>query len=838
MRPPKYEFYIGTAQKDIIIWPGLAPNGLFDFVLAGDETFCTGPIELNSNELIFLNLNLTDPLNMLLFFDETYTLIENRFLSNGTEEPITPPEKAKYWRAMFTSLDSDFDAKKQTHFIYKVSTVKPHYKELSKKMSKENEQMFFRSSIEGRILLIGDDYKKVGLANLEEQFIMLIMKQDAASDEWEIYYKGLFGKTDCKIDHSKKRCELKTEPLDQYVDIMANLENTYNLIELQPELTKLYAHKRPLTQIYIGTSNIVANFIGNIRWDSEVSEATDDLTILRDKCHFSFNGTVSGFSITSAGLYEARDYYAGGRNGTWVGKKNGFTFYMDPNNRPGYFFLKDKNGKDIYRSSVKYWYANINDLVALDKVTMARIDFSVDTFSVEDFTSYPVFARVLCDVEQVFDAEEQKWKDTYPISYEDIAMPVRSYRRCIGLTTNLSIVNATASTSKSPTEYGKAPSGEYYTDLFIEGLPANRRPYPVCKDVWGNVSIWHLPDPKWYSQESSFWSFPSFQGMQISAVIKALLKKVAPSLSHEATPEYSEFLYGSNPNSFIGDTFRPGIYITPKSNILRLGADYSAKKAEVSLADITKMLRDCFRCYWFIEDNKLKIEHIRFFMKGGRYGDNDDILFDFTKAIDPYNKKRISYCQSEIEYDKSELPSRYEFGWMDEASDVFTGLTLDVESSYVQKGKTENVNPGKFSSDVDFMIGSPQKVSDDGFALLVLNSLSNMIPMFERTIYDEKGSYTVLSQNWAASWMALQVFYDYDRPALNIKANRYYKDTGGYVDVLDFKRSMSHTIELTMNEDPKETQPIKTIFGDGQIDDVSINIDTRKAKIKLVYVPQ
>ena len=71
-----------------------------------------------------------------------------------------------------------------------------------------------------------------------------------------------------------------------------------------------------------------------------------------------------------------------------------------------------------------------------------------------------------------------------------------------------------------------------------------------------------------------------------------------------------------------------------------------------------KMLRDCFRCYWYIEDNKLKIEHISFFMNGGSYNYSAQTQLDFTKLKDQFNKKLTAYFQSEIEFDKSELNQR------------------------------------------------------------------------------------------------------------------------------------------------------------------------------------
>lgn len=49
---------------------------------------------------------------------------------------------------------------------------------------------------------------------------------------------------------------------------------------------------------------------------------------------------------------------------------------------------------------------------------------------------------------------------------------------------------------------------------------------------------------------------------------------------------------------------------------------------------------------------------------------------------------------------------------------------------------------------------------------------------------------------------------------------------------------MKHTIEFPTEEDLDELELIKTSFGNGKIDEMSINVNTRQAKINLLYRPQ
>ena len=73
----------------------------------------------------------------------------------------------------------------------------------------------------------------------------------------------------------------------------------------------------------------------------------------------------------------------------------------------------------------------------------------------------------------------------------------------------------------------------------------------------------------------------------------------------------------------------------------------------------------------------------------------------------------------------------------------------------------------------------------------------------------------------------------WDMPAQNIESNVI-----GYLYARDVKKCMKHTIEFPSEEDLDELELVKTIFGNGKIDEMSFNINTRQAKVNLLYPPQ
>ena len=711
--------------------------------------------------------------------------------------------------------------------------VRPHYKELNKKYTKESGQEFFRISLDGKINLFGSDYEIISQSNIEDQLIFIVDKYNNTSKKWVEYYRGEFSKTDCKFDHDKKKCELKTTAVDGYTEVMNKYENTYDLIKLAPEISKINLHKRSLMQVYIRGANSISNFFGGIYWEDDVNEAIDDHDTLVNKYYFSYIKAGNEFYVRGAGISDVNGVYAG-TDGYWS-CWNGYTCYMGtatPMTKTYIYIKRNSDGTVLYQSVKQWLFINVgNCYIGRENIEMVNVSNPSDKFTIESPFLYHIYRRLLCDVDTVSDSEGVK--NTYDLPSDDFVTDNRNYKKCIGLTGGLFF--CTSRTVTEPTKYGLNDYGEYFTNEFIPASAGIGRPLPISKNSWANASLWYVYDSYYeYFEERLRKQYTLKDSYSIGAAIKAILKKIDPNITHEPTSEYSQFLYGSsNPLGMK----RFYVYITQKTNILKGDYGQPAQKAEASLEELMKMLRDCFRCYWYIEDNKFKIEHIYFFMNGGSYSGKSNYQLDFTKLTDQFNKKLSSYFQSEIEYDKSDLNQRYEFAWMDDVTDLFGGNTMDVKSNYIQKDKTEEINIGQFSSDVDYMLFNPSNFSEDGFALLcpVKNGSTLELPIItvNGLVDENKDIYTAVAQNWYASWIYLQNFYLWDMPAYSIESNVL-----NYLYARDIKKCMKHTIEFPTEEDPDELELIKTAFGNGKIDEISIGLDTRIAKVNLLYRPE
>ena len=713
--------------------------------------------------------------------------------------------------------------------------VNPHYKELNKKYAKESGQEFFRISLDGKINLFGSDYELVHNSSLEDQMIFIIDKYNRTSGKWIEYYKGEFNKTDCKLNYEKKSCELKTTALDEYNDVVNKYENTYDLIKLAPAISRINLHKRSLMQVYVRGANSISNFFGGIYWEDDVNEAIDNHNDLINKYYFSYIKAGNEFYIRNASISDVNGVYAG-INGYWSKWNPGYTCKMElVDGSPIMHWIRLYRNSDnalLYQSEKQWGVSDPdNKYIGAKNIKMVNVNNSNDTFTIESPFVYHIYRRLLCDVDSVEDSEGVK--NTYDLPSDDFVTDNRNYKKCIGLTGGMFFCTSRA--VDEPTRYGLNDYNQYFTNEFIPSSAGIGRPLPISRNSWANASLWYVYD-SYYSlfERRLRKQYTLRDSYSIAAAIKALLKEIDPTLQHEATAEYSRFLYDTTVPMSMARFY---VHITQKTNILKGEYDQPAQKAEVSLEDIMKMLRDCFRCYWYIEDGKFKIEHISFFMRGGSYSSyNTNVQLDFTKLVDQFNKKLSSYFQSEVEYDKTDLNQRYEFGWMDDVTDLFGGVTIDVKSNYIQKDKTEEINISQFSSDVDYMLFNPSNFSDDGFALLcpVKNGSSLELPIVETYLVDENGdAYDAVIQNFYAAWAYLVRFYMYDMPASNLDCNVL-----GDLYANGVKMCMKHTIEFPTEEDLDELELIKTTIGNGKIDEISVNVNTRRAKVKLLYVPQ
>lgn len=713
-------------------------------------------------------------------------------------------------------------------------TVCPNYKDdLTLDYELETNQRFYRAKLSGKINFVRADYDIINNAPFDSEFFLYIEKSDDWGQTYNQYYKAKFMKTDCTFKDDDKLVTVQPETTDQYDDVLAGLEKEYNLIELAPQIEFLTIRKRPLIQIYVPGDSIVSCFLGGTNWEQDANVTTDQKALI-GTYHFALCNILKEIDITPnngsptiiSGLYTGR-MVTGSSVDTFQGK-----LYPELN-VDYYIYIAQKKFNGLPIGAVAVEIRKQSDDTAMFRYTKA----STSSFDTSEFDltavegsgakgkmhasmkSYNIYARYLCDVEKIDDL------NTYPLPADDIVDNNRNCKRAIGYAIDVAFISNNF--SDTPTEWGLADNGKYFAPPYsIYG----QKFYPIARSTWRYASLWfgfYLFD--WILEEKARKAYTLRDAFTLSSCINVLLKKFAPGITHEATPEYSQFLYNTN-NPIAWQSFK--LLISQKSNIINGEYKTPAQKAPITLQQIMTMLRDIYKCYWYIEDGKFKIEQVKWFRNGGSYGNNPIIDYDLTQLENVRNGKKLTFATSEYSFDKVKMPERYQFEWMDDVTTPFEGLPIEITSKYVTSGKIEEINISNFTSDIDLMLLNPGAISSDGFALFAAVTPSGggqlELPFTRQSI---DGVEYFLQNGYLAFINIQPIYWVYDMPARNFKINNSQNYAMGGLE-----RKKKQTLNFPAGTtDPNPMQLVKTYIGNGQVDKLSVNLCSRNIKATLKY---
>lgn len=661
----------------------------------------------------------------------------------------------------------------------------------------ESNQRFYRAKLSGKLTFVREDYAIIMAAAFDSTYYLYIEKSDDIGVTWAQYYKAMFMRTDCTVNTDDQFVSVQPQTIDQYNDVLAGLEKEYNLISLAPEIERITLQKRPLIQIYIPGENIVSCFLSGLSWEQDAN-AESNVETLESTYYFAKITNIVSITLSvgtpqndTEQQYLNNNAWINNAVGTYVGEFTSYKF-VNPNN--GYYIQADNPGQSGMYSLYNSNGVKLGSTASLSSTdpTAYGVNFAFEYSYVsgyeesgaEIYTTFnflyqsigrniPIMGRYLLDVETISDL------NTYELPVDDIVGNNRNYRRAIGYAVSGTIAVST-NFSETPTEYGLANNGKYYAPPYsVYG----QKFYPIARTQWGDYSIWfafHFLDDSLETKGRKAYTLRD--SYPVSSVISVLLKQFAPNITHEATPEYSRFLY-SNYNPISYDAFR--LFVTPKSNLLVGDYQTPTQKAPTTLQQFLDMLRNVYQCYWHIEENKLRIEHISWYKNGGAYNANTVVGYDLTQLENVRNGKKWAFGTSEYTFDKQDMPERYQFAWADDVTEAFEGEPIQVVSKYTQPGKIEEINIGNFTSDVDLMLLNPEAISQDGFVLLavevsVVSAVADDVPTLNAT-------------NAYSDEVAIDSQYKGSAGVLNLSAS------GGGTGQLIFTLSDYHTIEESVN---------------------------------------
>ena len=700
--------------------------------------------------------------------------------------------------------------------------------DLSKDFEKESGQEFFRAKLSGKLTFQRDDYTFIVSKAFDTQFTLEIFISYNAGQSWASYWRGTFWKTDCDFDDDAQYVVVQPTVLDQYNDVLAGMDKEYDLIKLAPEIVPVKADKRPMIQIYIPGQSVIGCFLSGMWWEQEVEPESNEAKLV-DDFKFVLNKVMTIADVSGSMSPQLPNMFSkvfsGGQR--FNPQAQGDQEFTASGYKLVYGYGAGSGGRryvwEIVRTSdnVLMWSLAVpnQDPPSLPvQITLTPVSGSGASGNVTLFVhDLPVYGRYVCDTPKI------NTLNTHRIPANDIVENNRNYHYVIGYNNPDTIMFSTRLVS-APTQWGIYQPGQYYFNPADNTLLGLGEAFPVARNAWGLVSIWFVfSSADWITESSARQQFTIRHAYPLSSVISVLLAKIAPGITHEATTDYSQFLYGTN---LINIT--QTLFITPKSNLVTAGYDEPAQKAPITLKNVTDMLRDCFRCYWFIDSqNRFRVEHIQYFHNGGSYDRLPGVGINLTTQKVARNGKAWAFARNQYKFDKPEMAARYQFGWMDDVTQLFEGYPIDIISKYVNPDNIEQIEVSRFTSDIDYILLNPSAVSKDGFVLLaaILQSGQYVLPYYNFRI-NETDHYL---QNAYVAFCILQQYYAFDMPAYQYKINDEQMYASG------IKKLKSQTLRFPVLSDPDLTRLVKTNLGNGMIEKLSINLSSRNANATLKY---
>jgi hypothetical protein len=788
----------------------------------------------------------------ILFYDESDKFITSRLFETDDYGYIDIPDgSAKCRISLYNNehglrLQDDGEtyelAYPEALIYYGEEIENPHYNKLTKKSSKESGQMFFRETLSGDITLHGADFDKIARLGTDDivRFRIFALRDDS----YVMFYESDIQKVGCKIDYTLGKVTLPTTALDEYTNLLSNYENEYDILKKDLPYEPISMYRKAMVQAYLYGENTVSNIIDNAYWTADTTDTI--VTNIREDYHFVLPATINVESATigkysdkspdasdetkeaiekMVGKYYGYIYYAKKSDHTRYVFKNryGYTLYFETYSAPGYYDMYYKYGDKVIASKT-HWSASTEADYFL-KITYA--DLPNDSYcyldvNINRIQSNSVYLRCVLQTKDLVPGFEEN-VDLYLLSTNKTNQSTdldpfldsdSEYDTAIDFNVGTVI---TSNTEKAPDTAEVRQYGYY-------GVPI-----PICKAAWTDeLSYWYVES----KEKADLGDLDSLKTVKhcysLGTVIKALLADCAPELSFEETEEYSQFLYGSTTlcselNSLNSD-FR--IFLAPMTNVTKENYDMPVQKCTLTLKGVFEMLKNAYQCYPFIENGKLRFEHLIYFVRGRSYKGYDHTL-DLTTLRDKFNGRHTIFDQSEVSYSIDSLNSRYEFSWADEGTDYFNDYAVDLKGGITKGMDTEQVSISTFTADVNMMLAFPGNFSDDSVAILCANKDNVVASSYLTVITPEGNSQTVGLSNYFASWLycaTLYRWYVYPSTDIEVSDNNRIAETTEGAKTADFMQVTINFPHLT--NDSIANYQIKTDIGVGYVESATENLDS------------
>ena len=735
-------------------------------------------------------------------------------------------------------------------------------------IERESEEMYRRKKLDGEFTFLNEDFDTIYNSSLDDEFRIVLLNGEGDSEY--VVATGIFHKANCTFDVDNKICTTSVLRADEYDKLLNGMNDKYDLIKLAPPRESVTMLKRPIIQIYMLGDTKLTNLLGNISYEVSAKEVTDasEMASLYKFAPIAHYRLIRISGMPSS-LSDLNGYYWGEAP---ITDTEGTTYFHHISRgykiaqiislvqgayRASYLPLTENDSPISYNGNVVIGGTTTGtdpDELSWGYAVGAQFTQLGDTSVVQRRYTY---ARMVYDNPNVA-TPAIRWD----IPAEDIVDNNLNFHYCspVSSATLLGFKERliySFQKQSTPTKWGIDGEGMYFVQPIrrVDGtlISSSDNVIPIGFNVWSPMSFWFDSDETIASRIYPFNSdFVMKDAISLGNAIKYIVAQIDNTIRVELNANTSQFLFNAiNPISQMAMR----LFITPITNIKKTYYNNPARKGELSLRQLLDMLKGCFQCYWHIElevheeffIKRLRIEHIKWYKNGGSYDANiSPLLRDLTTMSAPKLGKPWSFGQNSLSYDTSKLVKRYEFSWGDSSTEPFKGYAIDIKNAFCEQGQTKNTTIDNFLSDLDFIMGAPNAVGDDMFALIATRFTDNANRTWIEDCQVASNTPTFSLQNGALSFIALANRYAKSFWKYNLAGDSAYMQSpyftpsgweeGVYLQVDDTMRIRKQkvTFPYTLNTYGNEGL-IKTDIGSGEWVKMTIDLSSECAEAELIF---
>lgn len=699
-----------------------------------------------------------------------------------------------------------------------VSTVvNPSYNDsLSKVWELQQDEMFFRQKLDGDLIFQRSDYTLINAADLEDEIELLIEVSTNNGQTYSNFWTGYFYRVDCDIDEDNNTIRVTPLPKDKYDKVLGGLDKEFNLVDIA-ERTKCRIRRAPVFQIYIAGATYVNNYLNGTYWEQQVVPEDDNATLLG----YEFTNSYNFVYITGNGTLspDVSGIYTPTAANEWTRLDGNYILEEQPVSPDTQWGIRESGGAFVYDGVLNE--AAFNTLSPfLPGTTFSSASSSDECVAFE----FKVYSRVLTNVQSLFGSP------TVDIPSPDLVGDVFNYSKVSVLPITSANLYAADTNSTAATRYGKIDSGainfagNYFTRPAGVGTI-----YPLSRSEWNQCSVWFEFDSILETaQETAGEVIIIRDAYKLPDVISGLLDAMGVTdVTHQENNNHSNFFYALSTPSVRGSGEMP--VLIPKSNVILGDYDKPASKAPIKLSDVLRMLRDVYNVYWYIDsEDRLTLEHVLYFTRGTNY-DGDTVGFDATTLFEPKTALSWAFSTKQYTFDKSSIPERMEWDWMDDVTAPFEGYPLVVQSTFAEKGNIDKRNIALFTPDIDFIQVQPGQISRDGFALI--DSVDDGFGVLEApyaTVNFDGETYKLQNAYLSLIYIHEQ-YWKYNAPASRLQVN----ERGTTATTV--RRTRIQELTLPGNTEPDPLTLVRTALGVGRFRSLALSLSTRELTTQIEH---